>query len=476
MKKKILICGNFNIVHSGHIRIFEFAKKMNAKLIVGVFCDKIARKKVFIKEKQRLKCVKSNTFVDEVYLINSSLKSFILKIKPDILLKGQEFEKINNPELKYLDKIGAKLIFGSGNTNYSSIEMISNEFTDKNYSKLVHEKDYLERHQINSKKLINIIKKFYKLKVAIIGDSIIDEYISTNPIGMSREDTTIVVAPVGSNLFVGGAAIVAAHASSLGAESSLFTVNGKDKYNKFLEKKLKNYKVKSNIFIDESRNTNLKRRYRVPEKTLLRVNMYDQREIPKKIQDKIFNKIKNISSKLDLLVFSDFNFGCLPEELVKKILLYLKNKNIFTVADSQTSSQIGNIGKFKDVNLITPTEHEARVELKDFTSGIVKISLDLIKETRSKNLMLTLNKDGVLIQGGSKYNSQTEKLPSLSKLAKDPAGCGDAMLITSSMAMSCGANLWEAAYLGSIAAGLQSQSLGNTPITIKNIKEEINNI
>ena len=230
MKKKILICGNFNIVHSGHIRIFEFAKKMNTKLIVGVFCDKKAGKKVFIKEKQRLECVKSNTFVDEVHLISSSLKNFILKIKPDILLKGQEFEKTNNPELKYLDKIGAKLIFGSGSTNYSSLEMISNEFIDKNYSQLVHEKDYLDRHQINSKKLINITKKFNMLKVAVIGDSIIDEYILTNPIGMSREDTTIVVAPISSNLFVGGAAIVAAHAASLGAESSLFTINGKDKY------------------------------------------------------------------------------------------------------------------------------------------------------------------------------------------------------------------------------------------------------
>ena len=476
MKKKILICGNFNIVHSGHIRIFEFAKKMNTKLIVGVFCDKKAGKKVFIKEKQRLECVKSNTFVDEVHLINSSLKNFILKIKPDILLKGQEFEKNNNPELKYLDKIGAKLIFGSGSTNYSSLEMISNEFIDNNYSQLVHEKDYLDRHQINSKKLINITKKFNKLKVAVIGDSIIDEYILTNPIGMSREDTTIVVAPISSNLFVGGAAIVAAHAASLGAESSLFTINGKDKYNKFLEKKLKNYNVKSNIFIDDSRNTNLKKRYRVPEKTLLRVNLYDQREISKKIQDKIFNKIKKISSKLDLLVFSDFNFGCLPAELVKNILSYLKKKNIFIVADSQTSSQIGNIGKFKNVNLITPTEHEARVELKDFTSGIVKISLDLIKETQTKDLMLTLNKEGVLIQGGSKYQSQTEKLPSLCKLAKDPAGCGDALLITSSMAMSCGANLWEAAYLGSIAAGLQAQSLGNIPLTLNKIKKEINNI
>ncbi len=476
MKKKILICGNFNIVHSGHIRIFEFAKKMNTKLIVGVFCDKIAGKKVFIKENQRLKCVKSNTFVDEVHLITSSLKDFILKIKPDILLKGQEFEKLVNPELKYLNKIGAKLIFGSGNTNYTSLEMISNEFKDKKYSSLEHDKDFLERHKIDSRALLNITKKFRKIKVAVVGDSIVDEYVSANPIGMSREDTTIVVSPISSNLFVGGAAIVAAHASSLGAISSLFTINGKDKYSKFLEKKLKNYKVKANIFIDDSRNTNLKKRYRVPEKTLLRVNIYDQRSISKKIQDKIFTKIKKISSKIDLLVFSDFNFGCLPQELVNKILTHLKKKKIFIVADSQTSSQIGNLGKFKDVNLITPTEHEARVELKDFTSGIVKISLDLIKQTRIQNLMLTLNKEGVLIQGGSQYNSQTEKLPSLCKLAKDPAGCGDAFLITSSMAMSCGATLWESAYLGSIAAGLQAQTLGNKPITINKIKEEIDNL
>jgi len=476
MKKKILICGNFNIVHSGHIRIFEFAKKMNAKLIVGVFCDRIARKKVFIHEKQRLECVRSNSFVDEVYLINTSLKKFILKIKPNILLKGQEFEKSNNPELKYLDKIGAKLIFGSGSTNYSSLEMVSNEFINKDYSHLVHEKDYLKRHQISPKNLINITKKFNKLQVAVIGDSIIDEYISTNPIGMSREDTTIVVTPVGNNLFVGGSAIVAAHASSLGAKSSLFTINGKDKYNKFLEKKLKNYNVDRNIFIDETRNTNLKKRYRAPEKTLLRVNLYEQRKISKKIQDKILKKIKKISSKIDLLVFSDFNFGCLPSELVNNILNHIKKKKIFVAADSQTSSQIGNIGKFKNVNLITPTEHEARVELKDFTSGIVKISLDLIKQTRTNNLILTLNKDGALIQGGSQNNWKTEKLPSLCKLAKDPAGCGDAFFITSSMAMSCGSSLWEAAYLGSIAAGLQAQFLGNTPVSLSRIKKEINNI
>ena len=124
MKKRILICGNFNVVHSGHLRIFEFAKKLNAKLIVGVFCDKIAGKAVFISEQQRLNCVKSNTFVDEVHLIKSSLKNFILKIRPNILLKGQEFENVYNPEVKYLKKIGAKLIFGSGNTNYSSIDII----------------------------------------------------------------------------------------------------------------------------------------------------------------------------------------------------------------------------------------------------------------------------------------------------------------------------------------------------------------
>ena len=46
--------------------------------------------------------------------------------------------------------------------------------------------------------------------------------------------------------------------------------------------------------------------------------------------------------------------------MIEEIDLCLKN-NVWISADCQTSSQIGDIAKYKNVNLITPTEKELRV-------------------------------------------------------------------------------------------------------------------
>ena len=57
---------------------------------------------------------------------------------------------------------------------------------------------------------------------------IIDEYINCHPLGMSREEPNIVVTPIDSQKFLGGAGIVAAHTVGLGATTKLITITGKD--------------------------------------------------------------------------------------------------------------------------------------------------------------------------------------------------------------------------------------------------------
>ena len=48
--KKVFVYGNFNIIHSGHIRLLEFARKFGSKLIVGIFSDKIAGKSAYVNQ------------------------------------------------------------------------------------------------------------------------------------------------------------------------------------------------------------------------------------------------------------------------------------------------------------------------------------------------------------------------------------------------------------------------------------------
>lgn len=68
----------------------------------------------------------------------------------------------------------------------------------------------------------------------------------------------------------------------------------------------------------------------------------------------------------------------------------------------------------------------------------------------------------------------TDRISNLNSVAKDEAGAGDSLLITSAMAMACGADIWEAACLGSIAAALQVARVGNTPLRIEEFLQVIN--
>ena len=77
-EKKVLVTGNFNILHPGHLRLLKFAKHLGDKLIVGVNNEKLDKKGIHVSEQMRLENVKSNIWVDEAFLIEESIDSLSL--------------------------------------------------------------------------------------------------------------------------------------------------------------------------------------------------------------------------------------------------------------------------------------------------------------------------------------------------------------------------------------------------------------
>ena len=116
---------------------------------------------------------------------------------------------------------------------------------------------YLKQHEITLEALLETVADFNNLKVCVIGDLIVDEYISCTSLGMSQEDPSLVVSPFDSRRFLGGAGIVSAHASALGASSSLISIIGADEC-EISPKKLEEYGVQGLIEVDDSRPTTLK--------------------------------------------------------------------------------------------------------------------------------------------------------------------------------------------------------------------------
>ncbi len=473
-KKKVLVSGNFNILHPGHLRLLRFAKECGDHLIVAVNSDKIAGKNAHVPEKLRIEGVRSNNWVDEVILVNQSIEKVIKKIRPEIVVKGKEYENSNNPEEKVLQSYGGRLIFSSGEIVFSSYDLIQKEFKGTKISSIRLPKNYLKRHSISQTKLNTLLKKTSKLNVVVVGDLIIDKYVSCQPLGMSQEDTSLVVTPFDNKLFVGGAGIVAIHAAGLGAKVNFFSISGKDSYNKFANKQLREHKVKSKIFIDDSRPTTNKTRYRSNEKTLLRVSNLHQVSISKLLQKKILNSVKKIIRKTDLLVFSDFNYGCLPQPLVNQITSLCKKSGTMIVADSQSSSQTGNICRFKGMDLITPTEREARISTRNYEDGLIVLASHLRKESSAKNSFIKLGAEGLLIHTDKKnHKIHTDKIAALNSSPIDFVGAGDSMLISSAMVMAVGGSIWDAALIGSIASAIQVSRFGNSPIKLNDLLREI---
>ena len=472
----VLVSGNFNILHPGHLRLLRFAKESGDYLIVAVESDRIAGDAAHVPEQLRVEGARSNSWVDEVFLFDESIEGLIQRLQPDIVVKGREHQNKFNSEQAVVTSYGGRLIFSSGEATFSSLDLLRKEFYQSTMKDISRPVEYMNRHSITFEGLRSVIDKFSLLKICVIGDLIVDEYITCEPLGMSQEDPTIVVAPIDTTRFIGGAAIVAAHAAGLGANVKFFTVTGSDEAQVFAQDKLKNFGVAACTIVDKGRPTTIKQRFRSKGKTLLRVSYLRQSVISTELQECIFQKIKSIINSIDLLVFSDFNYGCLPQELVDKVTSLAKSNGVMLAADSQSSSQTGDISRYKEMDLITPTEREARISTRNNEDGLVVLAEQVRKQSLAKNIILKIGEEGVLIHASDNNDNDgwlTDRVTALNAAPRDVAGAGDSLLISSALTLATGGTIWEATAIGSLAAAIQVGRVGNTPLQSQELIDEL---
>ena len=459
----IFVSGDFNIVHPGHLRLLNFAKSCGDVLVVGLFSDRGSQ--TIVPFEMRRDGLTSLVAVDEVLELQpATLISLLESLTPFAVVKGKEHEGGFNPEEEVLARTGGHLIFSAGEAKFSSVDLISREFLGSNRHFFRPDINYLARHHISIDRLTRLVQNFSKVRVLTVGDLIVDEYIHCDPIGMSQEDPTIVVTPIKTDTFVGGAGIVAAHAAALGAGSALISVVGEDLVATNSHRELGVFKVNSVFLKDSSRPTTLKQRFRASGKTLLRVNHMRSHDIEAALMTRFLTEVDALIVDADVVIFSDFNYGCLPDILVDKVITRCKSLSIPFLADSQSSSQVGDVSRYRGAALTAATEREVRLAMNDFKSGLQNVANGLLVKANIGSLLVKLGAEGLIaLSTGGKY--LTDSLGAMNSNPVDPAGAGDAMLATAALALASGGNVWECAYLGSLASAIQVSRVGNIPLT-----------
>lgn len=472
-KRIAFVSGNFNVVHPGHVRLLKFARSLADLLVVALFPDGAAG--AYAPQELRLAAMRSLDMVSRSFVIPGAVRACVEALRPDVVVKGAEHEKRDNPEAEWLKPWNGRLVFCTDDPRFSLDEVVRRMFKKReDGGRMAFPADYLERHAIEPESLSPILDRMAALRVCVVGDLIIDEYVHCDALGMSREDPTLVVSPVEETRFVGGAGIVAGHAAGLGGAVDFVTVAGADAAAGYARDWLAERNVAAHVLLDPDRPTTSKRRYRAGNKTLLRVNRMSQQHIGHERQEEAMAVLSRALPEADLLIFSDFSYGVLPPALVDRIIAECLRLGVPMAADSQTSSQIGDLAKFHDALLVTPTELEARHAMRNYTQGLVALTEELMAKTRAGNVIVTLGEDGCLVYGDPAEGAIfTDKLPPLNPHPVDPAGAGDSLLTAASLALAAGADIWRAALLGGIAAGVQVGRMGNVPVTREDIRRRI---
>ena len=146
--------------------------------------------------------------------------------------------------------------------------------------------------------------------------------------------------------------------------------------------------------------------------------------------------------------------------------------SLLVFGDLQCSSQIGNVSKFKNFDLICPTEKESRIALAAQNEGIEWVANTLMKKTNTRNLVMKLGSDGfITYETGADGYINRQHFPALSIHPADVTGAGDNFIATLAFMLWKNKSITESIDISLKYATESVKHVGNFFNDIKNIKE-----
>jgi rfaE bifunctional protein kinase chain/domain/rfaE bifunctional protein nucleotidyltransferase chain/domain len=476
--------GCFDIVHPGHIQHLQYAKSLGDELVVTVSADTHVQKGVdrpLIPDDLRASSLAALECVDWVYVNpNPTAVELLEQLQPDVYVKGKEYERNHDPrflaERDAVSRHGGRVVFSSGDVVYSSTALISSmvdseAMSDEKVSR------FRRKFGLDGSSVHQIIQKFRGQKVVVVGDYILDRYHLCDATGIAGEGPMIALRQLQSRDFDGGAAVIALHLAGLGAQPVLITGLSAEAVSHETAMRLQSRGIGVES-LPYRRQLVTKSRYLAEETKLFKVDCGTVDPIDSQCEEMIAEKILAAAQGAAAAVFADFGYGLITESLLDRIMPELRKTVPIITAD--VSGRQGNLLKFKSVDLLCPTERELRETLHDFSSGLGNVVWRLLNETKARQAVITLGKQGLVTFTPPPRKSSealgrlvSEYLPALSARVVDPLGCGDALLATASLTLASGGSLQAAAYLGSLAAALEIRQMGNQPLTADELADAV---
>ena len=323
-----------------------------------------------------------------------------------------------------------------------------------------------------NQQLKNLFSPDRKIKILVVGDLMLDEYIWGSVDRISPEAPVQVVEVKSENFILGGAANVANNLVALGCDAYLVGAIGKDQKGEKLIQLLHEENINcEGVKRFDNRPTINKIRVIAHSQQIIRIDREDKSHITKKTEKEIINHLLSKIPEVDGVLCSDYLKGLLTNNVLNAIMKSARQNKKMVFVDPKGK----DYSKYNGASILTPNEHEVEVASVGFNGvdhDLTKAAKKIMDTVQLDSLLVTRGKDGMCLFEREKepVNIATE-----AKEVYDVTGAGDTVIAAFVMAVLSGLSFVDAAKVANAAAGVVVGKVGTAVIhkgDLKNILEE----
>lgn len=313
---------------------------------------------------------------------------------------------------------------------------------------------------------------FKKIKVAVVGDVMLDTYWWGHVERISPEAPVPVVALDKQEYRIGGAGNVALNTVALGAKTFIITVIGNDNDGEKLTNLYQQQNIDTSYLIQSSeRITTNKTRIISRNQQMMRLDAEITTNISADLESQLLQKVTLCiaDNKPDVLVFEDYNKGILTEKIIEEIIALCKANNIITTVDPKRK----NFFAFVGATIFKPNLKEVKEGLNMMLEEVNETSLNAVHLELQAQLqhqisLITLSEKGVFYKDAA----DTKIIPTHIRHIADVSGAGDTVIAVASLVYATTKNMNLAAEMANIAGGLVCEEVGTAAISKHKLLKE----
>ncbi len=466
--KRVVHChGVFDLVHPGHIRHLEAAKREGDLLVVTVTPDRYVNKgpgRPIFSQQLRAETLAALQCVDYV-AINEwpTAEQTIQRLRPDIYVKGSDYANRDDDPTGKIYEEEAAIVSVGGRIHFTDDITFSSSSLINNYLGVFPSEtvDWLRtfRKGHSPEEVSQYLENAAKLKTLVVGEAIIDEYVFCEGLGKSTKDPVLAFRYGSTEAYAGGSLAVANHLAGLCKEVGLITLLGEGERREEFTRSSLHANVTPHFVTWKGGKTIHKRRFVDMHTSARMFELYimDELPLPPESEQILVQTLADRIGDYDVVVVPDYGHGMMTPAAIN----ILTEKARFLAVNTQANAGnrgFNTVSKYPKANYVCLAMHEVALETRLRHADWRELALEVMKRIECPRFTITWGRSGSLHYTVGEGFVQ---VPALAQKVVDRVGAGDSVLAVTSLLVAQDVPWDVVGFVGNLAGAQMVADLGN---------------